>query len=103
MFNASSLRRLKLPALVALALLIAVAGYYVLLAARRNTYLTSSNIRLLTTIGHQFDDWVRRQEQIFRIVIESDNPGAMTRDWKSSPNWKFGKRPPPADAPPLEV
>jgi len=103
MFDASSLRKLKLPALVALALLIAVAGYYVLLAVRRSTYLTTSNIRLLTTIGHQFDDWVRRQEQIFRIVIESNDPDAMTRGWRSSPNWKFGKRQPAADAPPLEV
>src|SRR6266540_6659973 len=103
MFDASSLRKLKLPALVALALLIVVAGYYLLLAVRRTAYLTTSNIRLLTTIGRQFDDWVRRQEQIFRIVIESENPDAMTRDWKSSANWKFAERPLPADAPPLEV
>ena len=103
MFDASSLRKLKLPALAALALLVAVAGYYLLLAIRRTTYLTTSNIRLLTTIGHQFDDWVRRQEQIFRIVIESPDPDAMTRDWKSSPNWRFARRPLPPDAPPLDV
>jgi hypothetical protein len=103
MFDASSLRRLKLPALAALALLIAVSGYYLLLAIRRNTYLTTSNIRLLTTIGHQFDDWVRRQEEIFRIVIGSDDPAAMTREWKSSATWKFGKRPLPKDAPPLDL
>ena len=103
MLDASSLRKLKLPALVALALLIAVSGYYLLLAIRRNTYLTASNIRLLTTIGHQFDDWVRRQEQIFRLVIDSKDPAAMTKEWKSSATWKFGKRPLPEDAPPLEV
>ena len=40
MFDASSLRKLKLPAIVALALLIAVSGYYLLLAIRRTTYLT---------------------------------------------------------------
>ena len=91
MFDASSLRKLKLPALLALALLVAVAGYYLLIAIRRTTYLTTSNIRLLTTIGHQFDDWVRRQEEIFRIVIAADDPAAMTKEWKSSATWTFGK------------
>ncbi len=70
MFDASSLRKLKLPAIVALALVILLAGSLrPSRDPRRNTYLTTSNIRLLTTIGHQFDEWVQRQEHIFRIVI----------------------------------
>ncbi len=103
MFDASSLRKLKLPALVAMALVILVAGYYLLLQIRRNTYLTTSNIRLLTTIGHQFDEWVQRQEHIFRIVIADKDPATMTKEWKSAPTWKFGEQPRPNDASALEL
>lgn len=60
MFDAGSLRELKLPALIAFALLILLSGYYLRLTTRRTTYLNSSNLRL-TTIGHHVDDWVQRQ------------------------------------------
>ena len=100
--DAGSLRKLKLPAVLALALIILGAGYYLLLAIQRTTYLTTSNIRLLTTIGHQFDDWVRRQEEFFRVVIGLKNPRKKTDEWKSGPPWDLGE-PRPKDASELEL
>ena len=51
MIDYSALRKLKLPALAALAILLAVAGYYLFLMTKRTAYLNASNLRLLTTIG----------------------------------------------------
>ncbi len=98
MFDTGSLRKLKAPAIVALALLLVVAGYYLLLAIKRTTYLTTSNIRLLTTIGHQFDDWVRRQEEIFRIVIRTTIP-RHDKGVEVVPNWRFVEQPRPGARP----
>lgn len=96
MIDASLLRRLKLPALFALAVLIGLAGYYLLITTKRSTYLNSSNLRLLTTIGHHVDDWVRRQREIFRIVIESEDPAGTSKALMSAKQWKVKPQRPAA-------
>ena len=90
MIDYSALRKLKLPALAGLAVLLAVGGYYLFLTTKRTAYLNASNLRLLTTIGHHVEDWVGRQRNIFKILVTADNPTELLEAWNSPiPQWKF--------------
>lgn len=94
MIDTSLLRRLKLPAFFALTVLIGLAAYYLFIATKRSTYLNSSNLRLLTTIGHHIDDWVRRQREIFRIVIEQEDAVAISQGLQYTKQWKVNPQRP---------
>lgn len=97
MFDSGTLRKLKLPVYFTLGLLIAISGYYLYRIRSQASYLNSSNLRLLTTIGRHIEDWVDRQQRIFGIVIEKPDPKAFIATWDADPRlWTFADRPGPA-------
>lgn len=95
-FDSTVLRKLKLPVYLTVGVLLAIAGYYLYRIRSQTTYLTSSNLRLLTTIGRYIDDWVDRQQRIFEIVIEKPDPKRSIETWNADLRlWTFAPRPGP--------
>jgi len=103
-FDTAVLRRLRLPVIFALGAVFAVAGTYLYRLKSQGSYLNTSNLRLLTTIGNHIEDWVDRQERIFGNVVKDPDPNAARATRRMDPRrkWKIAEGPRPSSPPEVE-
>ena len=83
-FDAGALRKLMLPAVLVLLVLVGSGVYYVYLVKAKESYLIRSNLRLLTTTGRQVEDWVAARQRFFKTMIQSAHPEELARAWEAT-------------------
>jgi len=103
-FDSAVLRKLRLPVILTLAAVFAVSGYYLYRLKTQSSYLSSSNLRLLTTISGHIEAWVDRQERIFGNVVKDPDPNAARATRRPDPRrrWKIAEGPRPIPPPEVE-